>query len=93
MLHFSERKKDCFGRLPVERPHGEVVVLPLPDCELFLEILERVELVGSVEFLVILAMAAFDLSVVSGSKWTDQLVPDPKLCQCALEQSRLLRSV
>ena len=38
-----ERKEDSFGGLPVERPHGEVVILPLSDSQLFLKILKGIE--------------------------------------------------
>lgn len=41
---------------PVERAHGKVVVLTLSEGELSREFVERVELVGSVQFLVSFAV-------------------------------------
>ncbi len=38
-----ERKENSFGGLPVERPHGEVVILSLSDSQLFLKILKGIE--------------------------------------------------
>ena len=38
-----ERKEDSFGGLPVERPHGEVVILSLSDSQLFLKTLKGIE--------------------------------------------------
>ena len=34
VLQIGERKKNVFRRPPVERTHGEIVVLPLPHSEL-----------------------------------------------------------
>lgn len=42
-LHIRERKKDRFGRAPVERPHGEVIVLPLADSKLPSEVIKGIE--------------------------------------------------
>ena len=38
-----ERKENSCGGLPVERPHGEVVILSLSDSQLFLKILKGIE--------------------------------------------------
>ena len=35
--------KDLFGRIPVERSHGEMVIGPFTNGQLFLEVLERIE--------------------------------------------------
>ena len=64
MLHIRERKKDVFGRLPAEWSHREVVILTLSDSELFLKVSEVVELVASIELLVIFLVAAFYLSIM-----------------------------
>ena len=76
VLHVWIRKKDVFGRVPVEWSHGEVVVLPLSDGQLLFEIIERVELPHSIKLLVILSVTALHLAVVPGCEWPDQLVPD-----------------
>ena len=78
-----------FGRVPVERPHGEVVVLLLPDSQLLFEIIERIELPHSIELLVIFPVTALHLTIVPGSEWSDQLMPDAQLLQRTFKQSRL----
>ena len=52
MLHNGERKKGGIGRLPVERAHGEIVVLSLPNSRLLGKILEGIECVAGIEFCV-----------------------------------------
>ena len=64
MLHIRKRKEDLFGRAPVEGTHGEIVVFVLPGSKLLPVVLEIIELVRSVEILIILPVAAFDLSVM-----------------------------
>ena len=86
MLHFRERKEDSFGRVPVERSHGEVIILPLSDSELLFEVLKRIELVASIEFLIILPMTAFHFPVVPGCERPDQLMLNAKLRQCCFKQ-------
>ena len=70
---------------PVERSHGEAVILALSDSQLLFEVLERIELPHSIELLIVLPVAALYLAVVSGRKRPDQLVPDPQLLQCAFK--------
>ena len=55
-LHIRKRKKDIARRLPVERTHGEIIILPLTDGKLFYKIVKRIEPVRSIEFLVIFSM-------------------------------------
>ena len=45
VLHIGKRGKDLLGRFPVEGSHGEMIVGTLPDSQLFLEVLEGIELV------------------------------------------------
>ena len=45
VLQRGKRRKDEFGRAPVEGAHGEVVVFSIPDSKLFLEVLEGKEFV------------------------------------------------
>ena len=72
-----EKKEGLFRRDPVERTDGEIVVLPLSFGELGLEVGEGKELVGSVKFLVILAVAALNLAIVPRSIRPDGFVADP----------------
>ena len=74
-----ERREDLLRGAPVKGIHGKSVVLALADGELLLEIGKGKELVGSVEVLVVLAVAAFDLAVVSGGIRSDELVADAEL--------------
>ena len=63
----------------------EVCALALSDGELFLEIIKGIELMHSIEFLIILSVTALDLTVVSWCERSDQLMPDPQLLQCAFK--------
>ena len=89
VLHIGIRKKDVFGRLPVEWSHREVVVLTLSDSQLLFEIFKRIELPHSIELLIILSVTALHLAVVPGRKRPDQLMPDSQLLQCAFKQGGL----
>ena len=74
VLHFSKRIKHRFRRLPVERSHWEIIILPLPYSELFFKVGKGIKLVGSIEFFVIFAVAALHLAIVSWGKRANQLV-------------------
>ncbi len=52
------KKRGQLWGLPVERPHGEVVILPLSDSQLFLKILKGIEGVAGIEFFIVLSMTA-----------------------------------
>ena len=45
VLHIGKRGKNLLGRFPIEWSHGEMIVGTLPDSQLFLEVLEGIELV------------------------------------------------
>lgn len=79
MLQKRERRKRLFGRVPVERPHGEMIVSPFTDSELLFEVLKGEETVGSIEFLVILPVAALYLSVVPWRVGLNELMTDAEL--------------
>ena len=81
VLHIRKRSEDLLGRAPAEGTHGEVIVFILPDGKLLSEVFERIEPVRGVEIFVVLAVTAFDLSVVSGRKDLDELVLYPQLSQ------------
>ena len=70
---------------PVERTHGESVVLSVPDSKLLFKVGERIKAVGSIEVFVVFSMAAFDFPVMSGCVWLDRLVADAKLPQFFFE--------
>ena len=63
--NIRERKESLFRRTPAERTHREVIILSIPDSQLLPEVLERKELVGSVEVFVVFTMAALDFPVMS----------------------------
>ena len=88
-----ERKEDSFGGLPVERPHGEVVILPLSDSQLFLKILKGIEGVAGIEFFIVLSMTALHFSVVSGGVGLNELMPDAELLQGGLKERFLFGSL
>ena len=49
MLHNGERKKDGIGRLPVERAHGEIIVLSLPNSKLLGKVFKGIECVAGIK--------------------------------------------
>ena len=57
VLHIRESRKDSFGGHPVERPHGEIIILPLPDSELPGEVIEGIESMAGVEFFIVFSVA------------------------------------
>ena len=75
-------------RFPIQRAHGEVVVFELPDSKLFPVVLERIKLVRRVEILIILAMAALDLSVMPRREDFNELMPDSELVERFLKERR-----
>lgn len=79
MLQIRESEKDSFGGHPVERSHGEIIIISLPDSKLFLEIREAEEFMTSIELFVIFSVTAFNLSVMPWRIRPNQLVPDTKL--------------
>ena len=89
-LQRRKRKKDIARRLPVERTHGEIIILPLTDGKLFYKIVKRIETMRSIEFLVVFSMTAFYLAVMSGCERSDLLMLDTKLFKRFLEECRRL---
>ena len=82
-----------FGRVPVERTHGEIIVGTFTDGKLLAEIIEGIECMRGVEFLIVFSMAALDLAVMSGSVRTDQLVTDAELTKGSLKERLTLAAV
>ena len=76
MLQRRERGKDLSRRVPIQGTHGEMVVRFFSDSELLFEIIERIETMRSIEFLVIFSVRTLNLAVVPWSTDTDQLVLD-----------------
>ena len=50
MLQSRKRKKDIARRLPVERTHGEIIILPLTDSTLFRKIIKRIEMMRGIKY-------------------------------------------
>ena len=76
-----------FGRVPVERTHGEMVVGTFANGKLLAEVVEGIELMRGVEFLVVFSMAALDLAVMSGSvrtNFTSIWTRWPGYCICSI---------
>ena len=76
--------------MPIKRTHREIVVLVLPNGKLLFEVIKGVELVASIELLVVFSVAAFHLAVVPGRKRFDLFVADAELRQCFLEEGKRL---
>ncbi len=83
------RKEDRFGGVPVERSHGEIVILPLSDRQLLLKISKGIKGVAGIEFLIVLSMATLNLTVVPWGVRLNQLVQDAKLFQSSFEEGFL----
>jgi hypothetical protein len=71
--------------VPVKGTHGEIIISTLADGQLFLEIIKGIERMGGIEFLVILPVAALNLSIMTRSKGTDEFMTDPKALQRRLK--------
>ena len=87
------RKEDRFGGVPVERSHGEIVILPLSGRQLLLKISKGIKGVTGIEFLIVLSMATLNLTVVPWGVRLNQLVQDAKLFQSNLKKGFLLGSL
>ena len=87
VLHNGERKKDGIGRLPVERAHGEIIVLSLPNSKLLGKVIKGIECVAGIEFFIIFPVAALNFSVVSWRKRLNQFMLDPKYSKSSLKES------
>ena len=74
--------------MPAEWAHGEVIVFVLPDSKLFLKVLEGIELARGVEILVVFAVTAFYLPIVTRREDFDELVADTQFFKRALKESR-----
>ena len=75
-------------RKPGERSHGEEVGAAVVDSELLSEVVQGVKTAVGVEALLVLPMAALDLSIVTWGVGTDELVADAQLCSGNFKQSR-----
>ena len=83
------RKEDRFGGVPVERSHGEIVILPSSDRQLLLKISKGIKGVTGIEFLIVLSMATLNLTVVPWGVRLNQLVQDAQLFQSSFEEGFL----
>ena len=92
MMCYRERKRREYllRGLPVKGTDREIIVLTLPYGQLLSEVDKREELMRSIELLIVLAVAAFNLTIVPGSEWTDELVADSQISQSFLEQRGFL---
>ena len=89
-LQRRKRKKEVARRLPVERTHWEIIILPLTNGKLFHKIVKRIETMRSIEFLVVFSVTAFYLAVMSRSERPDLFMLDTKLFKRFLEERRRL---
>ena len=89
-LQSRKRKKDIARRLPVERTHGEIIILPLTDSKLFRKIIKRIETMRSIKFFVIFSVTAFYFAVMSRCERPDLFMLYTKLFKRFLEECRQL---
>ena len=71
-----EVEKGLFRGDPAERTDREIVILSLASGELCSKVGEGKELVGSIKFFVVLAVAALHLAIVPRGIRPDGFVPD-----------------
>ena len=76
------------GRKTVERPHGEVVGTTVMDSKLLFEVCKGIKTAARIETLLVLAVAALYLAIVSRGVRPDELMTDAKLLRGRLEQGR-----
>ena len=74
VLHRVKSSKSQLRREPFEGTHRKVVVISLSDSELRCEISEGIELVGSVEFLIVFAVTALNFAVMPGRIRTEEFM-------------------
>ena len=89
MICYTEAQKikeSSFRRIPVKRPHREVVIFTEMNSKLSLEITKRIKGMGSVEVFVILTVRAFHLTVMAWSERTDQLMSNIVLLKCLFKE-------
>ena len=93
MICYKKKKKikeSRFRRIPVKRPHREVVVFTEMNSKLSLEIIERIKGMCSVEVFVILTVRAFHLTVMAWSERTDQLMSNIVLLECLFKECKIV---
>ena len=73
-LHIRESEKNLFRRTPVKRSHRKIIVLTLANSQLFSEIIKGIELMRSIKFFIIFSVTTFNLTIMSGCSWSNQLV-------------------
>ena len=83
MICYKEEKRDkaSKGGEPVERTHGEIVVLALPEGKLRREVGEREEPVRSVEFLIVFAVTTLYFAVVPWRVRTNEFMANAHTIQ------------
>ena len=86
VLHIWERKKNVIGRLPVEWSHRKLIVVSLSDGKLLFKVCKTVELMASVEFLVVFSVAALNFSVMPWRIRFNQFVTNTELHQSVLKE-------
>ena len=66
-------------RVPIERPHGDVVGAAVMDSELLCEIIQREEGMTGVKAFLVFSVTALHFAVMTGCIGAYQLVPDTQL--------------
>ena len=75
--------------MPIQRAHGEVVVVSEMNGKLLFEILKGMEAVRRIEVFVVLSVRTFHLAVVPRRVGADELVPYPQLFEARLKERKL----
>lgn len=93
MLHIRKRIKNVFRWHPVERSHGESVITSLPDSKLFGEVIEGIEGVTSIEFLIVFLWLRSTFPLCRGVKGLIFLCRIPSSASVFKERQRLFPAV
>ena len=92
MICYTETQKiqeRVFGRNPIKRTHGKVIVFAKVNSKLCFEVGKRVKFVCGVEVFVIFAVRTLYFTVMARGEWSDQLVGNLSLFERALKERKI----
>ena len=86
----KEGAQNLFWRLPTKRTHRKGVILSAVNSQLLFEIIEGIELMRGIKVFVIFAVRALNLTIVSRSEGTNELVLYTTLFERTLKQCEVV---
>ena len=76
------------GGKPAERPHGKVVGTAVMDSKLLFKVCKGIKAVTRIKALLVLTVAALNLTIMPWGIRSDELVANAKFLRCRLKQRR-----